>query len=206
MNELIASFLVQQGECRLAGIGRFEMHAVPAVSDVASKVIFPPEINFVFKEESNYTSEELIAYTAYKMNTDFETAGNRIQNWINTAVQQLNNREAVYFPAVGKLIKNGEDITLFQAEDPTAGMLPVAADRVIHEKDTHKVLVGDVESDSEKMNQLLHTETAGSRPSWWKAALIIFIITVALYIVYLFAGGFGLEIHLQDAPATYISK
>lgn len=206
MHTLISSFLIQHGHLKLAGIGQFEMQAASAVSDVASKMIYPPETNIVFKEDGDYTSEEFIAYTAYKTHTDISSAGKRVQEWIDDLIQQLDNHEYIHFPTIGKLVKNDEDIILFQSASSSGTLQPVPAERVIHEKDTHKVLVGDVESDSEKMNQLLHPETTPHRQAWWKAALIILIFTILLYIVHVFSGGSGYKIDPQKAPATYISK
>lgn len=206
MNDIIASFLVQHGECRLEGIGRFSVLVQSAVSDVASKVIYPPETSYTFTDGSEYTSEELIAYAAFKWHTDLSTAADRIRNWTNAANQQLGNGGTVMLPSIGKLSRDDNDIFVLQPEKSTVHLQPVPANRVIHETDTHKILVGDVESDSEKMNQLLNPESADPGRPWWKAALIILIATIVLYLIYAISGGFQKLLHPQDPPATYISK
>lgn len=206
MNDIIASFLVQHGECRLQGIGRFNVHLQSAVSDVASKVIYPPETSYIFTDGSEYTSEELIAYAAFKWHTDLSTAGNQIKNWTDDANQRLKNNEIIHIPAIGKISRDDKDNFIFQAERSQVHLPPVPAHRVIHEKDTHKVLVGDVESDSEKMNQLLHPDAVRVHQTWWKAALILFLITLVVYLIFVFSGGFKISIHPQNPPATYISK
>lgn len=206
MNDIVASFLVQHGECRLEGIGRFNLQVQSAVSDVASKVIYPPETSYTFTDGSEYTTEELIAYTAFKWHTDLSTAANQVKNWTDDANQRLENGGTVNIPTIGKISRNDKDSFVFQAEKSQVHILPVPANRVIHEKDTHKVLVGDVESDSEKMNQLLHPDSVIVHQTWWKAVMIIFFFTLLLYLFFIFSGGFKMSIHPEDPPATYFSK
>lgn len=206
MNEIIASFLIQNGECQLAGIGKFKTEAISAVSDVASKMIYPPETNYLFHDDCNVTSEELIAYVAARSNTDMATAGRQVQDWLHASLAHLDAREPLSLPTIGSLIKNDEGFILFQGSTAGSSHLPVPAIRVIHEKDTHKVLVGDIESDSEKMNQMLHRGESESTGSWWKPALIIFSVAILLYVFYLLSGGFGQHLRAHDAPATYISR
>ncbi len=206
MNNIIASFLVQHGECRLAGIGRFGVQVQSAVSDVASKAIYPPEANYTFTDGSDYTSEELISYAAFKCHTDIATASEMIRAWTEDANHSLENGETLTIPAIGNITRDDKDTFVFHAGRSLVHLHPVPAHRVIHESDTHKILVGDVESDSEKMNQLLHPEDTHERPSWWKPALIIIIATIALYLIYVFSGEFKMTMHPQDAPATYFTK
>ncbi len=206
MNDIIASFLVQNGECRLEGIGRFSVQVQSAVSDVASKVIYPPETNYHFTDGSEYTSEELITYAAFKLNTDTSTAANHIRNWTNDVNHRLENGETIFIPAIGKITRNDKDEFVFQPEKSPVYLQPVPAHRVVHESDTHKILVGDVESDSEKMNQLLNPDITTVQHSWWKAALIIFLAVLVLYLIYAFSGGLKMTIHPQDPPATYFTK
>ena len=206
MNTLIASYLIQQGHVKLAGIGQLEMLVSSAVSDVASKVIYAPETKYSFREDADQTSEEFIAYISYKIHSGLEYAKKTVQEWIDKSIQQLNNHNPVIIPTIGKLIKNDEGMIVFQPVNSTDYLIPVPAERVIHEKDTHRVLVGDVESDSQTMNQLLNPETILRNHAWWKAALILFIITLVLFVIYYFSGGFGLKINAEAAPATYIPK
>lgn len=203
MNELITAFLIQKGECELAGIGKFSLQRKCAVSDVAEKKILPPEYEVVFSENGHSFSENLYAYIANKKNLSEEEAHDLLNRWSFESKAAVARGESITFPSLGFFSKI-DDKPLFSNEHSNL-FAPVTAERVIHENDSHKVLVGDKETDSTAMSELLYQEETRER-KWWVAALILFIVGLAILLFYYLSNGFGMHLHPEEAPSTYISK
>lgn len=203
MNELITSFLIQNNECLLPGIGKFSLKRACAINDVAAKKILPPEIEVVFSPNGMAISERLPEYIAGKKSTTIEAAHKMIEEWTFDTKSQLSRGEGVSLPSLGTLAMSDGKISF---ENVQPHLFPtVTAERVIHENDPHKVLVGDKETDSSAVNELIHPAENDSH-KWWKAALILFLSGLIILIIYFLSNGFGIHLHPESAPSTYISK
>lgn len=203
MNELITSFLIQNKQCLLPGIGKFSLKRACAINDVAAKKILPPETEVVFSPNGMAISERLPEYIAGKKSTTLDEAHKMIEEWTFDTKSKLSRGEGVSFPSLGTLVMSDGKIS-FENVHPHLFSI-VTAERVIHENDSHKVLVGDKETDSSAVKELIHPAENDSR-KWWKAALILFLVGLVILIFYFLSDGFGIHLHPEPAPATYISK
>ena len=66
MRSLITSYLLQNKECRLSGIGMLRIISTPATSDTANNLLQPPFDGIIFTAGTNNTSTGLIDYIAKK--------------------------------------------------------------------------------------------------------------------------------------------
>lgn len=203
MNQLITSFLIQNGDCCLRGIGKFTIERTKAVNDVASKKILPPEKIVTFVASDVAFSENLIDYISWKKGLPADQTMELLHQWVSETNQKLVNGFEVNFPSLGNLIKRDDEIYFENIADHL--FIPVKAEKVIHENDAHKILVGDKETDSVQVNEWIHRDDA-SNYKWWIAALILFAVGVLILVFYFMSDGFGQHIHPETNPATYITK
>lgn len=205
MNDNITSYLVLKGSCLLPGIGRLEEERGFAANDVASKEIHPPEMHYKLYEDNGAPQEGFIKYIAVRENTDRSSAKQLLINWCEKAGAYLSQNETVNLPFIGTL-KNEEGKIILLPEESGLPLPSVKAIRVVHENDTHKVLVGDRESDTVSMNEFLQQGENNKSHQWYKYAIIIFMLTVLIYLSHIFSNGFSLRLHPVNPPPTYISK
>lgn len=213
MQDLIASFIIQSKECKLPGIGKFRQVATPAESDIANKQIIPPVKEFLFTGREEKISNELINYIAVKKNVPITEAQSLIKEWCSNVSFKLKNNEELILPSLGSLKRIASGNIFFHRENDIPFFVPVAAERVVHQNSVHAVLVGDKETNSSVMNQLLNEDEVRPNNTWKIIALILFIVCLFLLFFYFYQHPFSLsslgnqqKIFPQAPPDTYMAK
>lgn len=206
MNDLIASYLVLNGECSLPGIGKFSVNRSNAVCDVASKELLPPAFNIQFSEAKSGDPAMLVAYIASNTGSSASEATEELRRWTDSVNTKLTVNHEFELPFIGKLVQESNGAIHLKSGAALHVFNPVKAERVVHEKDSHAMVVGDKISSSSEMNELLSGQQQMQPDRLWRNALIIFTIAVLLIILYFISDGFGLHLTPGNAPATYISK
>lgn len=214
MQDLINSFIVQSKECKLPGIGKFRLVATPAEPDIANKQILPPVIEFLFTGKEEKISNELINYVAVKKNIPLSEAQARIKEWCNHTSYRLKEGEEIFFTSLGSLKKGATGNIYFHKQKDIPFFVPVPAERVIHKDSVHAMLVGDRETNSSVMNQLLNEERQAPRDYTWKIiAGILLVIALLLLFFYFYQHSFSLSslgnqgtVSPQAPPPTYITR
>lgn len=213
MQDLIASFIIQSKECKLPGIGKFRQVITPAETDIANKQIIPPVTEFLFTGREDKISNELINYIAVKKNLSVPEAQAQIKEWCSNVSFKLKNNEELILPSLGSLKKVASGNIFFHRENDIPFFVPVAAERVIHQNSVHAVLVGDRETNSSVMNQLLNEEEVLPNNTWKVVALILFIVCLLLLFFYFYQHPFSLsslgnqqKVLPQSPPDTYLTK
>ena len=213
MQDLIASFIIQSKECKLPGIGKFRQVITAAEADIANKQIIPPVTEFLFTGKEEKISNELINYIAVKKNVPIAEAQALIKEWCSNISFKLKNGEELLLPSLGSLKKVALGNIFFHRENDIPFFMPVAAERVIHQNSVHAVLVGDRETNSSVMNQLLSEEEVLPNNTWKIVALILLIACLLFLFFYFYQHPFSLsslgnqgKISPQAPPATYINK
>ena len=206
MEELIASYLILNGECFLPGVGKLLISRRNAVCDVASKLLHPPENNIKFENKGVGDANGFINYVSATTGCSVEEASGEVNNYIGQLRDKLEKKGEAEFPFLGKIVKDNEADYQFFSENSLNIYSPVDAIRVIHEKDTHDVVAGDKVYKSSEMNELLSSTPEKSNRGLWIPALIIFAVALLLIVLFYSMGGFDDHLILQKAPPTYISK
>ena len=213
MQDLIASFIIQSKECKLPGIGKFRQVITSAEPDIANKQIIPPVVEFLFTGREEKISNELINYVAVKKNVPVSQAQVLIKEWCSNASFKLKNQEELVLPSLGSLKKAASGNIFFDRQNDIPFFVPVAAERVVHQNSVHAVLVGDRETNSSVMNQLLNEEEVRPNNMWKIIALILFIACLLLLFFYFYQHPFSLsslgnqqKVLPQAPPATYMAK
>ena len=214
MQDLITSFIIQAKECKLRGIGKFRQVNTPAEPDITHNQILPPVTEYLFTGKEDKISNELINYIAVKKNVAISEAQALINNWCTDTNAQLKNKEEVLLQSLGSLKKDASGDTRFHRQKDIPFFIPVAAEKAVHENSSiHAVLVGDRETDSSVMNQLLQGEKATRKGGWKIMALILFIIALLILFFYFYQyplslSSFGNQQQVVPVapPATYHTK
>lgn len=191
MQELITSFIIQAKECKLPGIGKFRVITTPAEPDIINHQIVPPVVEFLFTGKEDKVSDELVKYVATRKDINTNDALNEIKEWCTQANDRLKNEEEIVFHSIGTLKKGGSGNIYFHREIPVSLFGPVAAERVIHKNAEHTMLVGDRETTSTVMNQLLSEHEEIKRAPWKITTLILLCISVIVLFIYFYKHSFS---------------
>jgi hypothetical protein len=213
MLNLITSYLIQAGECVLPGIGSFSLVSTPSSLDVANKEILPPVTEFRFSDTSGQPGEGLIQYIAFKKGTDNQKALDELKDFCAQLKTRIYSGEKIPLNSIGILLKDSYGNIVFEPENhPYFKSVP--AIRVVHKEAKHAMIVGDKETDSSTMNEILNSESEiRSGNSFWKiAAIVLFLIGAGILIYHFYSSssenplGNSKKIIPQTKTETYISR
>jgi hypothetical protein len=184
MDQLIASFLFQNKNCPLPGIGTLLIKPTTAQTDFAAKSIIAPVPQVVF-ETKETEADKLLDYIASKTNSSILQAidtlsqfGNHLKNGIFTGHQPL-------LEGVGKFSADDLGNIHFEPLALPAVFLPSAkAERVIHPEAEHTILVGDKETTNTVMTEYFTEETTVAKNRWWIWAIVLAAVAITIMLIY----------------------
>lgn len=213
MLNLITSYLIQSGECVLPGIGSFSLVSTPSSLDVANKEILPPVTEYRFSDIGGQPGETLIQYIAFKNGIDNQTALDELKDFCAQLKERINSGEKIPFNSIGILLKDSFGNIFFEPENHQY-FKSVPAIRVVHKEAKHAMIVGDKETDSSTMNEILNSESeVRNGNSFWKiAAIVLFLIGLGILIYHFSTSssenplGNNKKIIPQPKSETYISR
>lgn len=213
MENLIASYIIQAGHCSIPSLGTFNMRHSSARNDVANKQILPPESGVDFSESQNGLSPGLVDYVVGKYDCSTDTAQEMLRNWTASECREIGEGRQCTLPLLGKLYQDEDGIIVFEENINSGIFQPVKAEQVVHTHESHAMLVGDRESNTEEMNSLLNRQEPVVKYRWWIAALMLFLVGLLLLAMYLsgskpsqYLFGNGSTRTPAEAPDTYILK
>lgn len=186
MIEILNSYLILHKSISIPGLGTIYVERLPANSDFVNRQILPPGYQFRFDKYFDAPDKEFFSYLATEKHiADFEAI--RIYNeWAYELRNKLKGEEPVEWKDVGRLYQDASGEVHFQPQKAEQLLLrPVAAERVVRSNAAHSMLVGDKETTTLAMSEMLTEESSGKNP-WWIYALIIAFIA-GIILVYKFA-------------------
>ncbi len=211
MQELIASYLIQKGECHLPLLGSFTIKQEPASLDIADKIMSPSTNEVIYNENGIYLPDGLKNYISHIQHIQVHEAEEKINNWCLNAKMKLDVGEKINFDSIGTLQKDPAGNVLFQTMDGINFYEPVIAERVIHKNAEHAVLVGDKETTSGVMNEFYREDVIIEKKYSWKLwAIILAVLSLLILIFYFSSHAFSVNgignqssFPIQKSPATY---
>ena len=214
MLNLITSYLIQSGECVLPGIGSFTIVNSPSTLDVANKELLPPTSEYRFSDTSGQPEEAIIQYIAYKRSINQKEGLEEMKQFCMQLKERLDSGEKIRFNSIGTLQKDSSGSIVFEPESTPAYYEALPAIRVVHKEIKHAMIVGDKETDSSEMIDLLNgePETQSAKSFWKIAAIVLFLIGAGILIYHFYASasenpfGNGNKITPQAKSDTYISR
>lgn len=168
MQSLITSYLLQNKECILPGIGAMHVQYIPAEIEATSEQILPPSEKIIFEKSSNSKPTGLIKYISNKKNISIEDAEKQLNLFCKEWKEKINAGEKLYLQPLGYLQKDEQGNILFEEEREIIFYKPVLIKNdLIKKEDDH---ISDEEPVALNDD---YNETADRRSYWGIWALIL---------------------------------
>lgn len=183
MHQLIASYLFQNKSCPIPGFGTLTLHVSGAKADFASQLIAPPEPFIQFNDRETNTGG-LLNYMVAKTNNNTHEVTEALGHFCDGLKKGLSAHAKVSLDGIGNFVVDNNGNTIFEPLAlPVAFLQPVFAERVIHPKSEHHMLVGDKETTNTLMTELL-SERPGAKDRWWIWAIVLGVVGLLLLLLY----------------------
>ena len=183
MQKLIADYLFQYKNSALPQIGTLKIKRGTASSVLGEQKITAPVSTIYFTDEVS-DSRNFTAFIAANKSVSIEEAGYQLKK-ICTEISTINNNEKFSITDIGEFYKNSNGKINFSPVNLPSYFTPsVYAERVIHPNDSHAILVGDTETDSNTMTEFFTEEEPVRKNKWWLWAAALFALTIALVVIY----------------------
>lgn len=190
MIEVLNSYLVQHKSINIPGLGTIYVETVPARNDFVNKQLLPPYHIYRFDKYFDAPDKEFFAYLAQQKGiADYEAI-----RWYNEFAYNLRARirtnETAEWEGVGVFTKDmSGDIVFKENRQLMPVYAPVNAERVIRSNVSHSIRVGDQETTTTRMSELLSEEVHVEKESWWIYALILAAIAICFAFFYFYRYG-----------------
>lgn len=183
MQELIASYLFQNKACPLPGLGSLSINTSAAESDITNQKISAPHAVILFKNKETDPAG-LLNYVAAQTDCHVDEVSETLDHFCNDLKKEISNHANAKLDGIGELFidANGH-INLKPAALPASFLPAVFAERVIHPKAEHSILVGDKETTNTAMSEYF-TEEPELKDYWWVWAIVLTVIALGAMVFY----------------------
>ncbi len=183
MQELITSYLFQNKDCPLPGLGSLSIHTSGAEADFTNQKITAPKPVIQFKNKEIDTAG-LLNYVSIKTHCDTDEASEALDHFCDHLKNEISKHSNAKLDAIGDFFidPNGH-FNLKPYPLPDSFLPAVFAERVIHPKAEHSILVGDKETTNTVMKEFL-SETPKVKDHWWIWAIVLGIIGLGALVFY----------------------
>ena len=182
MEKLLATYLFQYNICALPTIGALVLRPGNAQTIAGEKRIIGP-MPHIELSQKEISPVELTDFIARHQNISTATAQHLLAQYCE-AIKQLPPFGELGMHTAGSFYVDEHAVLHFKSAPIPAVFSPeVLAERVIHLDTPHQMLVGDTQTNTVAMSELLNEE-APIKSRWWIAALVMALIGSALLFYY----------------------
>lgn len=200
MQHLIAEYLFFNQRCTLPDLGELRLQQRHAAYAQGDQMMHAPvaEIHLM---ESNVFDDGLVKFISRATQIPENNAQAQLHQFCSNI--KIAGKETV-IPSLGTFsVDEDGEISFIGVETDTTLWAPVTATRVVR-KDTHQILVGDTESDSEQMTAYYADQAVSKRTWWWAWAIGLFLLATVAITYYIIEGrhhqGFGSMQSIPEVP------
>ncbi len=183
MHQLIASYLFQNKACPLPGLGTLFIHVSGAEADFTNKLISGPKPLILF-EHTESDASGLLGYVSGKTHSNIYEVTEALDHLCDKLRHEISNHMGAKLEGVGNFLTDNNGNTIFKQEElPAVFLQPVFAERVVHPKAEHQILVGDKETTNTIMTEYFKEEPV-VKDRWLVWAVIIVAISLIVLLFY----------------------
>lgn len=183
MHRLIASYLFQNKTCPIPGLGTLFIHHLAAEVDFTNKRIAAPKPVIQF-ENKETDAAGILDYIAGSTNGNNYEVTEALDHFCDQLKNKMLNQTNAKLEGIGNFMADANGHIVFQQEElPKGFSQPVFAERVIHPKSEHHILVGDKETTNTVMTEFLN-EPNVAKNRWWIWAIVLGTISLLLFLIY----------------------
>jgi hypothetical protein len=187
MIQLVTEYLAQKKSFSLPGIGTIYIERVPAQSDFVNRQILPPFYHYRFDRHFDLPDREFFLFLGARKGIEEQEAIRQYNEWAEQLRESLASRKTSRLEGIGVLKKEAGGELRFEAiSHPRSFDIKVHAERLIRSNASHHMLVGDKETTTVQMNDLLHDDHTVRRRVWWIYALVIIVLIIMAVLMYFF--------------------
>lgn len=195
MMDVLKSYLVQHKSINIPGLGTIYLERVPAQIDIVNKQLLPPRYIYKFDKYFDAPDAEFFSYLAtHKKLEDYEAI-----KWYNEFAYnlraQIRTDEKAEWEGIGIFKKDSSGEIIFEdnSQQPT-GLIPLAANRIVRSDASHHLLVGDRETTTIQMSELLNDGNVHvEKESWWIYALILTAVGLCIAFFHFYRYGWSIS-------------
>jgi len=187
MIQLVTEYLAQKKSFSLPGIGTIYIERVPAQSDFVNRQILPPFYHYRFDRHFDLPDREFFLFLSTRKGVEEQEAIRQYNEWAEQVRESLTSRKTSRLEGIGVLKKEAGGELRFEATShPRSFDIKVHAERLIRSNASHHMLVGDRETTTVQMNDLLHDDHTVRKRVWWIYVLVIIVLIVIAALMYFF--------------------
>ena len=208
MKELVANYLLQYQNCPLPSVGTLQILREPATVIQGEKLITSPKYRIEFNP-IEISAAGFIKFIAASSHQNEELALENLQAFC-TSLTLLREEEELALPMLGTFSVDIDGRLSFNENLSKESFSPaVHAERVIHENDTHPILVGDTETTNQLMSDFYNEPTARRSDRWWIWAIVLSVAAAVAILLFTTDNGRqsifgnGIKVNPHEAPSTY---
>ena len=208
MEKLLTSYLYNFKNCPLPTVGSLVLQTGTASSQQSEKKILAPQphVQFVSKE---INADGLLQFIADSKNIEVSAASDQLSRYCDSLLEMQPYEEIKLDSAGSFYLADDGELSFKYTVLPASFFPAVNAERVIHPDVSHEMLVGDTQTNTATMAELLDTRQDTRRPKWIWAAVGLGLAAVLALVIYSLnrtgnnAFGNSSGINVTEAPATY---
>lgn len=179
----MTTYLYQYKKCPLPGVGTLLLHPGHAEFLPGQKRMLAP-VPHIELSNKEVSAGNLINFITGQKNINTPEAVELLNSYCSR-IKQLGVNEELPFSSAGSFYRDEhEDLHFKTVTLPAAYFPEVVAERVIHPDVAHNILVGDTETNSAAMTELLNTGEEKKRSRWWIAAISLGVIAAIALLIY----------------------
>ena len=193
MIDILNGYLIQHKSISIPGLGTIYLERLPAMNDFTNRQIHPPSFRFRFDKYFDAPDKDFFTFLAAQKEIPEYEAIKQYNEFAYELRNSIRHDDHFNWPEVGVLSKEISGEIHFESATPASILAPVPANRVIRQHAAHTLLVGEQETTTQQMTEILSEGTYVERESWWTYALIIFAVALVILFFHFFRYGLKLE-------------
>ncbi|HYE55087.1 MAG TPA: hypothetical protein VD996_09600 [Chitinophagaceae bacterium] len=193
MIDILNGYLIQHKSISIPGLGTIYVERLPAMNDFTNRQIHPPSYRFRFDKYFDAPDKDFFTFLAAHRQIPEYEAIKQYNEFAYELRNSIRQEDRFTWPDVGVLSKDISGEINFESATAPSLLQPVAANRVIRQDAPHALLVGEQETTTQQMSEILNEGTYVEKESWWTYALILFAIALCILFFHFFRFGGKLE-------------